>query len=185
MTIQISHAASIPFRLGLQKCIDVLAPLIMELETENFTALKQHWHVYMMTYWGPLMTTKVFYLLCSIWVLLSIPLTMMYFCKSFNLDSVYVEQPHIGSSHTCLADHILSWSMALNQNQHHYYVVYLKDLYLVQFYSLPTCCMECSFTCMQLIVNYILLSRRLTSIRKLWIWELWLMTSVVGTWMMC
>ena len=36
------------------------------LHTENFTALKQHWHVYMMKYWGQLMTTKVYYLLCSI-----------------------------------------------------------------------------------------------------------------------
>ena len=26
------------------------------LHTENFTVLQQHWHVYMMTYWGPLMT---------------------------------------------------------------------------------------------------------------------------------
>ena len=63
------------------------------LHKENFTVLKQHWHVYMMTYWGPLMTTKVFYLLCSIWVLLSIPLIMMYFWKDLNLDSVSVEQP--------------------------------------------------------------------------------------------
>ena len=36
------------------------------LHTENFTALKQHWHVYMMKYWGQLLTTKVYYLLCSI-----------------------------------------------------------------------------------------------------------------------
>ena len=49
----------------------------------NFTVLKQHWHVFMMTYWGPLMTTKVYYLLCSTWVLLLIPLTMMYFWKDF------------------------------------------------------------------------------------------------------
>ena len=63
------------------------------LHTENFTVLKQHWHVYMMTYWGPLMTTKVYYLLCSIWVLLLIPLTMMYFWKDLCLDSVSVEQP--------------------------------------------------------------------------------------------
>ena len=89
------------------------------LHTENFTVLKQHWHVYMMIYWGPLMTTKVYNLLCSIWVLHSIPLTMMYFWKDLNLDSVSVEQPWICSSHTCLADHSQSWSMALNQNQHH------------------------------------------------------------------
>ena len=62
------------------------------LHTENFTVLKQHWHVYMMTYWGPLMTKKVYYLLCSIWVLLLIPLTMMYFWKDLSLDSVSVEQ---------------------------------------------------------------------------------------------
>ena len=67
--------------------------LYEELHTENFTVLKQHWHVYMKTYWGPLMTTKVYYLLCSIWVLLLIPLTMMYLWKDLSLDSVSVEQP--------------------------------------------------------------------------------------------
>ena len=51
---------------------------------------------------------SIYYLLCSILSAVSIPLTMVYFQKDLNLDSVSVEQPKIDSSHTFPADYILS-----------------------------------------------------------------------------
>ena len=81
-----------------------------KLYTESFTVLRQQWHVHITTSRGPLMTRKAYYLLYSIWWLLLIPLTMVYFWKFFNLDSVSVEQSY-------LADRNQSWSTAFNQNK--------------------------------------------------------------------
>ena len=165
------------------------------LHTENLTVMKQHWHMYIMTYLGPLMTTKVYYLLCSILsaafdtvdhdVLPERLKSGLDICgTALNWFKPYLS----GRSQSVLSDGTQSKSTSLACGVPQRICTWsnsIQYLHIAFGWHNQEAWNAVSHVCRWLSIMYYFTTFEAFNINQLWVWKFWLMTSVVGTRIIC